>query len=104
MRFEWDAKKDRLNQRKHDGIDFALASLVFEDPYCVLYPDRIDLETGEQRWHALGSASIEPGFKILLLVVHVYREDENYGDKIRIISARPADKRDIGRYQEQEMD
>ncbi|HEY1945807.1 MAG TPA: BrnT family toxin [Bryobacteraceae bacterium] len=64
MRFEWDAKKDRLNRQKHDDIDFALASLVFEDPYCVLYPDRIDLETGEQRWHALGNASIEPGFQI----------------------------------------
>jgi uncharacterized DUF497 family protein len=40
----------------------------------------------------------------LLLVAHVYREDE-YGEEIiRIISAREAEKRDIGRYQAQALD
>ena len=40
----------------------------------------------------------------MLLVVHVYREDYRGEEIIRIISARAADKHEIRRYQEQEMD
>jgi uncharacterized DUF497 family protein len=29
MRYEWDERKNRQNQRKHDGISFELAALVF---------------------------------------------------------------------------
>jgi len=31
MRFEWDVEKNRVNQRKHDGISFESAALVFND-------------------------------------------------------------------------
>jgi uncharacterized DUF497 family protein len=66
--------------------------------------DRIDDPTGEQRWLALGIAQPAPDATILLLVAHVYREDE-YGEEIiRIISAREAEKRDIRRYQAQALD
>jgi uncharacterized DUF497 family protein len=104
MRFEWDEEKDRLNQRKH-GVSFELASLVFEDEGCFVRPDRIDNETGEQRWQAIGAARIEAVAEALLLVVHVYREGtENGQEIIRIISARAAGKHDVRRYQEQEME
>ena len=44
---------------------------------------------GEQRWHALGAFSVEPGSALVLLVVHVYREEDRDGEEIiRIISAR----------------
>jgi uncharacterized DUF497 family protein len=33
MRFEWDSEKDRINQRKHGGIAFESAALVFDDPH-----------------------------------------------------------------------
>jgi uncharacterized DUF497 family protein len=67
--------------------------------------DRIDSETGEQRWHAIGAIPVEPGSAVaVLLVVHVYREN-NYGEEtIGIISARAAEKHEIRRYQEQAMD
>jgi uncharacterized DUF497 family protein len=66
--------------------------------------DRIDVHTGEQRWLALGKAELAPEAAILLLVAHVYREDE-YGEEIiRIISAREAETRDIRRYQAQALD
>jgi len=58
VRYEWDEKKNRSNQRKHGGISFELASLVFEDINCLVVPDLVD-ETGEQRWHAIGRAQIE---------------------------------------------
>ncbi len=48
MRYEWDERKNLENQRKHDGISFELAALVFEDGDCLIGLDRVD-ERGEQR-------------------------------------------------------
>jgi uncharacterized DUF497 family protein len=102
MCYEWDEEKNRLNQEKH-GISFEIAALVFEDERCLVRTDRTD-EMGEQRWQAIGAARIDPDAAIVLLVVHVYRE-ETHGEEItRIISARKAEKNDIRRYQEQEME
>lgn len=102
MRYEWDEKKNRLNQKKH-GISFEVAALVCEDENCLVRLDRVDL-TGEQRWHALGAVRLSPGESAVLFVVHVCREDIDGEEITRIISARRADKDDIRRYQEQEMD
>jgi uncharacterized DUF497 family protein len=104
VRYEWDEVKNRRNQKDHDGISFALAALVFEDERCLYSKDRVDPQTGEQRWHALGKAQPAPDAAILLVVVHVYREDEYDEEIIHIISARQAEKRDIRRYQEQALD
>jgi uncharacterized protein len=70
MRYEWDERKNRENQRKHGGISFRLATLVFDDEDRILIKDRVD-ETGEQRWHAIGAVSPTPGTRAVLLVVHV---------------------------------
>src|SRR5271168_4488639 len=104
MRYEWDEAKNLRNQRKHEGISFELATLVFEDDHCLIYPDRVDSKSDEQRWHAVGKAQIEPEAPAVLIVVHAYREN-HYGEEIiRIISARAAEKREIRRYQKQEVD
>jgi uncharacterized DUF497 family protein len=109
MQYEWDENKNRPNQRKH-GISFEMAALAFEDERCLVRLDRID-EAGEQRWHAIGAARIEPDAAVVLLVVHVYREETNGEETIRIperaangISARRAEKNDLRRYQEQKME
>jgi uncharacterized protein len=60
--YEWDERKNRRNQRKHGGISFELAALAFEDENCLVTPDRAD-ETGEQRWHALGTVQIDQPFR-----------------------------------------
>jgi uncharacterized protein len=70
VRYEWDRRKNRDNQRKHEGISFDLAALVFEDHCCLIGLDRVDGEF-EQRWHAMGAVSIEEGVGAVLLVVHV---------------------------------
>src|SRR6266568_912216 len=46
VRYEWDEKKNRLNDKTH-GISFEVAALVFEDENCLVGLDLID-ETGEQ--------------------------------------------------------
>lgn len=102
VRYEWDEQKNLLNQRKH-GISFAIAALVFEDQRCLVRPDRVD-ETGEQRWHAIGMARLAPDAAVLVFVVHVYREEINGEEVTRIVSARRADKNDVRRYQNQDMD
>jgi uncharacterized DUF497 family protein len=104
VRYEWDEAKNLRNRRKHDGISFELAALVFDDERCLVYPDRVDPNTKEQRWHAVGVAQIEPQSRAALLVVHAYREDHRGEEIIRIISARAAEKHEIRRYQEQAMD
>ena len=71
MRFEWDPEKELINIKKH-GIDFTIASKVFDDPNFALIKDRIDVETGELRWHGIGAPSIDEE-AALLIVVHVYR-------------------------------
>ena len=96
MRFEWDREKNRINQRKHCGIAFETAALVFDDPDAVFCRDRI--VDGEQRWHVIGAVQ-----GAVLLVVHVYRMEHANGEEenIRIISAREADKRERRIYVQQ---
>jgi uncharacterized DUF497 family protein len=94
MRFEWDSEKDRINQKKHGGVAFESAALVFDDPGVIFRKDRI--VDGEQRWHAIGAAE-----GAVLLVVHAYRMENDNGEEetIRIperaatgISARAANQ------------
>jgi uncharacterized protein len=92
LHFEWDGRKNEANKKKH-GVDFVTAQLVFNDPLCVTFIERI--VDGEQRWHAIGSVE-----KLIVLVVaHTYR-DQPDGEGIRIISARPASSRERTIYAE----
>jgi uncharacterized DUF497 family protein len=77
--------------------------LAFEDECCLIELDRVD-ETGEQRWHALGSVSPRAGTVVVLLVVHAYKENFDGEETIRIISARWAGKNELRRYKEQAVD
>src|ERR1019366_2483485 len=95
VQFEWDASKNRTNQKKHAGIDFETASRIFADPALMLRKDRVI--DGEQCWYGIGSVR-----KAVLVVVHVYREENENGEEIiRIISAREADPRERRIYLEQ---
>ena len=95
MRFEWASRKDRINQSKHKGLDFATAARVFDDPNVLLMHDRV-IE-GDERWHAIGAVS-----GVFLLVVHTYREGDNNGEEIiRIVSAREANQRERRFYLQQ---
>jgi uncharacterized DUF497 family protein len=67
LRIEWDRAKNEINLKKH-RIDFETAQLVFDDPCCVTFVERVT--DGEERWHAIGS--IEDA--IILVVVHTSRK------------------------------
>ena len=92
MRFEWNEAKNRENAANH-AISFEEARLVFEDP---LHLSVIDHRFGyfEERWITVGMA----GNKGVVVAAHLYFDDEDE-EVIRIISARPATKRERKQYE-----
>ena len=89
LAFEWDRRKDAINQRKH-GVSVAEASTVFADPLSITIPDP-DHSSNEDRFVIIGFSAI----RRVLIVVHTSR-----GVRIRLISARIATKRERRTYEE----
>ena len=89
IRFEWDPRKARSNERKH-GISFEEARSVFFDEQALLLEDPQPLNE-EERFVLLG---VSASFR-LLVVVHALRER----DVIRIISARKATRLETREYE-----
>jgi len=95
--FEWDEAKAQANHRKH-GVSFKAATLVFDDPLCRTEQDRI--EGGEYRWQTFGMVN----GCLLLMVAHTVffcdgEDGESGYELVRIISARPATKKERKRYE-----
>jgi uncharacterized DUF497 family protein len=89
VKFEWDPIKAASNLGKH-GVSFEEASTVFGDPLSRTIPDPLHSEE-EDRCVMVGlSANMRT-----LVVVHSDR-----GESIRIISARPATRRERRNYEE----
>ena len=84
--FEWDAEKAARNERDH-GITFLQAAMAIRDPFAVEWiDDRRDY--GEERINLLGMCE-----GTLLFVTYTER-----ASKIRIISARRAEKNEQDHY------
>lgn len=89
MLFEWDPEKAEGNLRKH-RVTFAEAATVFEDPNAITFDDP-DHSRCELRFVTIGTSR----FGRLLFVAHTDRSD-----RIRIISARQATRREGHEYEE----
>jgi uncharacterized DUF497 family protein len=87
--YEWDPAKARRNLQKH-GVDLADAVAVFEDEYALTLEDP---SSEEPRWVSVGLDHLGR----VLVVVYTWR-----GDKIRLISARPATPRERRQYERRE--
>jgi uncharacterized protein len=89
MDFEWDDDKAASNERKH-GVPFTEAMTVFADPLSLtgFDPGHSD---DEDRFITMGTS--EAGR--LLIVSHTDR-----GDKVRLISAREASRRERRDYED----
>jgi len=85
--FEWDLAKAAENERKH-GVSFEEASSCFADPESLTVYDPEHSE-GEDRYVLLGMSARGR----LLVVVHLERDDN-----IRLVSARPANRREAAQY------
>lgn len=88
LAYEWDDLKARANLRKH-GVSVEEAATVFLDEAAVTVYDP-DHSSDEDRFLTMG-LSLNAR---LLIVAHTDR-----GDTIRIISARPATRRESQGYE-----
>ena len=91
LRFTWDARKAAANLRKH-GVSFGEAATAFSDPLSITIADP-DHSEAEERFILIGRSRRDH----LVVVAHVER-----GETIRLISARPASRRERDRYEEGE--
>jgi uncharacterized DUF497 family protein len=87
--FEWDPNKVRRNIETH-GMSFDEASTVFSDTLSLTIYDPLHSDK-EDRFIIIGNSCKNH----LLVIVHTDR-----GDKIRIISARKATKKERKQYEE----
>jgi uncharacterized DUF497 family protein len=79
MKITFDPAKNRMNIKKHDGVDLADVDAVFFDERALTREDR---DHDEERFVVLGM----DGFGRLLVVAYTYRGE----DEIRVFSARLA--------------
>jgi uncharacterized protein len=89
--FEWDARKAAVNRTKH-GVSFEEAMTVFGDPDALDGPDQRHSEK-ESRLLRLGRAVTH---RVLIVAYTVRRRDD--GERIRIISARRASRKERAAY------
>jgi len=82
--FEWDSRKAKSNLRKH-GVSFDEACTVFDDSGAMIFSDE-DHSNGEER-------EIIVGYSILDRVLLVSFTERSM-DRVRIISARKATRRE----------
>jgi uncharacterized DUF497 family protein len=87
--FEWDPKKAAANFSKHD-VSFQQAASVFLDPLAWTFPDP-DHSEGETRFITIGESADSQ----LIVIAHLDLEEE----RIRIINARPATRREHDAYE-----
>ena len=90
MEFEWDDDKARTNLEKHK-VAFEDATATFDDRDGILRSaNTVD---GEQRYKRTGLA----GTATLLTVVYTWRKVDGL-DVVRVISARPASRKERQSY------
>ena len=89
-RFDWDPAKARANATKH-GVTFEEASSIFSDPLTRTVLDTRHSTSLEDRWLTLGTSNHDR----LLVVIHTDADDQT----IRLISARPATRRERRDYE-----
>ena len=92
LKFEWDEDKAESNARKH-GTTFEEASSVFADPRAAIFTD--EAHSDEELREIMVGHSAEGR---LLVVCFTER-----GEAIRIISARPATKRERRDYEQRPL-
>jgi len=91
FQFDWDPAKAASNLRKHK-VDFTLAATVFADRLATSIADDASF-VFEERWITIGEARNGQ----LLVVCHTFSEDDA-GMYVRIISARPATRKEQQQY------
>ena len=95
MRFEWDARKNEANTRKH-GVSFEEAREVFDDPlHLSLLDGRFDYF--QERWITIGATKR----RRIVVAANLFFDEEDE-EVVRIISAREATTKERRQYEAHE--
>lgn len=89
----WDPNKAHANLAKH-GVSFAQGATVLLDPLALTVFDAAHSQN-EERWFTLGRSSEGT----LLALAHTYEVTGPDRARVRIISVRPATRREHEQYQ-----
>jgi uncharacterized DUF497 family protein len=92
LEIAWDPAKARTNLAKH-GVSFAQATTVLLDPLALTVFDAAH-SIEEERWFTLGRTAQGT----LLAVAHTWHVTGSNAARVRIISARPATRRERDQY------
>lgn len=95
--FAWDDDKAIINWKKHK-VDFKVAAEVFFDDDAVDIWD-LDHNSEEDRRNIIGRVFDPTIYREILFVVYVERVRKDGKDVIRIISARPANRKERKLYE-----
>ncbi len=90
-KFEWHDTKAEANAKAH-GITFEDTCKVFADANAI-WDEDLDSSWNEDRFRVIGQV-----YDRIVFVSYAYREDEDGEEVIRLISARPATKRERNDY------
>jgi uncharacterized DUF497 family protein len=96
--FDWDDTKAAANLLKH-GVEFSEAMTVLLDPLAMTFYDA-EHSDEEERWVSVGR-SVNGA---LLVAVHTFVASGPSSALVRIISARPATKRERQQYEQGSSD
>jgi uncharacterized DUF497 family protein len=91
--FEWNDLKNKSNLSKH-GVSFEEAAVAFADPLGLDGPDVLHSHTEIRNIRIA-----DPGDGTLLTIIYTIRIETNGTQKIRIISARKASRKERLAYQ-----
>jgi uncharacterized DUF497 family protein len=90
MKFEWHEQKNTINRNKH-GITFIEAITAFDDPFALITLDEKHSENEKREW-LIGKSDIPGGVVVIFTV--------RFKNIYRIISARPASRKEKLKYEE----
>jgi uncharacterized DUF497 family protein len=90
--FDWDEGNAWKNTEKHDVSQTEAEQVFFNEPLIIATDDRHSRD--EQRFHALGKSDSER-------CLHVTFTLRRSGSTIRVISARPMNRKERLRYDEE---
>lgn len=94
MNFEWSAHKAKINLTKH-GVTFEEAATVFEDPLSLEMDDLKHSTDTETRSFRIGVSELS---RELLVVFTLRGRTKDEEEITRIISARPASRKEKALY------
>ncbi len=95
MKFDWDDKKAKSNEKKH-YVSFEEATIAFQDEFAVEIYDANHSSVSEKRFILIGEAN-----ERILFIVYTVSDENTTNEIYRLISAREAETWEVKEYEQE---